>query len=74
MIEGGASGSPARCYGVMEEPDGTSRTVLLGVETWQPAGTKGLPPAGLRDLLRDRAGSQHRERLERAPRRNRSVQ
>jgi hypothetical protein len=43
----------------MEEPDGTSRTVLLGVSTWQPRGTKGLPPAGLRGQLRDRAGSRH---------------
>ena len=42
-------------YGEMEEPDGASHAVLLGVSTWQPAGTKGLPPTGLRGLRQDRS-------------------
>jgi hypothetical protein len=67
----GRPGSMSMCD--MEEPDGTSRTVLFRRTSWDE--TQGRPPAlpGLRGLPQDRAGSLRCERLERAPRRNRSV-
>ena len=58
-------------YGKGEEPDGASHAVLLGVETWQPAGTKGLLPASVRGCCRTAPGPVAATPRERAPRRTR---